>query len=254
MGAQPLLRGQFLHHRRLAGVSRAGFGGAGGDRLGSALFGYGAFRSRPDAAVVVRFRDAVPAAQLFRPGRDGHEPPARTGARGDPEPVLLPRQRAIPPAAGAAGHRRDLYRQPGGDFGCLLDHPSGDAAWIYPSPVDPPHQRDRGRPDLHPGRQLGADGGGHHPGADLPELVQPRRRLWHRGDRRGDHRYAADGRIVRRRVEVEMVVRGAGGGAVPDRRWCLFRRQPHQGGRWRLVPAGGGAVRLHPAHDLGARP
>ena len=38
-----------------------------------------------------------------------------------------------------------------------------------------PHQRKRGRPDLHPGGQLGADDHGHPAGADLPQLVEPRR-------------------------------------------------------------------------------
>ena len=38
------------------------------------------------------------------------------------------------------------------------------------------------------------------------------------------------------------------------RRHRLFRRQPHQGARRRLVPAAGRPVRLHPAHHLGAGP
>ena len=39
-------------------------------------------------------------------------------------------------------------------------------------------------PNLHPGGQLGADGDGPHPGADVPHLVEPRRRLRHRRHRR----------------------------------------------------------------------
>ena len=195
----------------------------------------------------------MPAAQLFRTGRYDRWPAARTGRRSGAQPVLPSCQRRVPPAAGHPGDRGDLHRQPGGDLGRLQHYPPGHAAGLHAAPVDPPHQRNRGGPDLHSGGQLGADGRGDHPRADLPDLVEPRGSLWHRGDRRGDDRYAADGRAVRRGVEMEMVHRTPGGGLLPDRRRRLFRGQSGQGPRRRLVPAGGRSRGIHATHDLGAR-
>ena len=105
-------------------------------------------------------------------------------------PFFYPGAGIAAPAAGPAGDRGDDHRQPGGDFGRFLGHPAGDPAGLHAAPEDHPHQRERRRPDLHPGDQLGADDHGHHPRPDLPQLVQPRRRLWHRGDRRDDDRHA----------------------------------------------------------------
>ncbi len=60
-----------------------------------------------------------------------------------------------------------------------------------------PHLRLRGRPDLHPGHQLDADGYGHPARDDVPHLEQPRVRLWHRRHRRDVHRHVpARGRPV----------------------------------------------------------
>ena len=139
-------------------------------------------------------------------------------------------------------------------FRRVLDHASGDPDGLHAASFDPPHQRDRGRADLHPGHQLGSDDRGHPAGAHIPEFLRTGECIRHCGDRRRYDRHLANGRVVRGRVEVEMVVRRACRCAVPDRRWRILRSKPDQGPRWRLVPADGGLHRLHPAHHLGARP
>ena len=168
-------------------------------------------------------------------------------------PVLLPRARKPAPAARHPRHLRHDHRQPGGDLGRLLGDPAGDAPRLHPAPQDPAHQRGRGRPDLHPGGELGADGHGHPARPVLPEFEQPRRRLRHRRHRRDVHRHLPAHRRPVRAVEVEALDRGADPGRLLPRRHRLFRGQPHQGARRRLVPAAGRPVRLHPAHHLGAR-
>ena len=55
--------------------------------------------------------------------------------------------------------------------------------------------------------QLGADDHGHPARPDLPQLVEPRRRLWHRGDRRDADRQRADLGRAAADVELEPVRR-----------------------------------------------
>src|SRR5205809_500691 len=74
----------------------------------------------------------------------------------------------------------------------LFGHPASDPARLRAAPQDQPHQRKRCGADLHPDRQLGADDDGHHPRPDLPQFVQPCRRLWHRGGRCDADRQRAD--------------------------------------------------------------
>ena len=83
--------------------------------------------------------------------------------------------------------------------------------------------------DLHSGGQLGADDCGHHSGADFPIIVKPCCRLWYCRHRRGYDRHAVDGRIVCGRVEMEVVVRMAGGDRLLDHRRRVFPRKPHKG-------------------------
>ena len=79
-----------------------------------------------------------------------------------------------------------------------------------PRMTGPPHLGHRDRPDLHPARQLAADGRRAAAGLRLPLLRQPRRGLRHLGHRRdGDRR--RPGRPGRR------LALGLGSGSP---RWC----------------------------------
>ena len=122
-----------------------GLGRPGGHRRRGALCRHGAFRAQADPHFVDLFRPAGAAAQLY--GAGGDDPVGRPGdgARQGQGPVLLSRSRHAAAAAGAARHRRDDHRQPGGDLGRLLGHPAGDPARLRPAPPDHPHQRERGR-------------------------------------------------------------------------------------------------------------
>ena len=84
-------------------------------------------------ALLLNYHGAGGDAAVADPGR---------GAGDGQEPVLLPRARRVPPAAGDARHRGDDHRQPGGDFGRFLGHPAGDPAGLHPAPAHHPHQRD----------------------------------------------------------------------------------------------------------------
>ena len=168
--------------------------------------------------------------------------------------VLLSGSRHAAAAAGAARDRGDDHRQPGGDLGRLFGDPAGDPARLRAAPPDHPHQRKRGRADLHPDRQLGADDHGHHAGADLPQLVQPRRGLWHRRRRRDDHRQRADLGRAAPNVELEPLRRCRPAAALLHRRLRLSLSQPPQDPGWRLVPAAGRRDRLHLPHHLGEGP
>ncbi len=85
-------------------------------------------------------------------------------------------------------------------------------------------------------------------------LVEPRRGLWHCRDRRDADRRRAD--LGRALLAVEV----AAWKAIPllvallHHRHPLFRRQPAEGARRRLVPAADRRDRLHPAHHLGQGP
>ncbi len=114
----------------------------------------------------------------------------------------------------------------------------------------------RARPDLHPGRQLGADGDGHPAGAVVPDLVEPRRGLWHRGHRRDARSTpACSPCVLFAAVELEPLPLVAAG----DRGLLPASTSPISPRTSTKVPDGGwfpllvGVDRLHPADHLGAR-
>ena len=91
----------------------------------------------------------------------------------------------LPPAAGHPRHAGDDHRQPGGDLGRLLGHPAGDPARLHPAPPD------HATPASMRAGQI------YIPVVNwalmvmvillvliFQHLVEPRRGLWHRGDRR----------------------------------------------------------------------
>ena len=103
--------------------------------------------------------------------------------------------------------------------------------------------------------QLGADDHGHPAGADLPQLVEPRRGLWHRGDRRDADRHRADrGRAASACGTGTAIAGRRPARALLHRRRRLSRGEPAQDPRRRLVPAAGRRDRLHLAHHLGEGP
>ena len=176
------------------------------------------------------------------------------GDRDGQEPVLLPRARSVPPAARHPRHAGDDHRQPGGDLRRLLGHPAGDPARLHPAPADPPHQRG-GRRARSTSRSINW--------ALMVMVIllvlffqtssQPRRRLWHRGDRRDVHRHLpARGRAVLA-VEVEPLAGGAAARHLLHRRHRLFRAEPDQGARRRLVPAAGRRSSSSPCSPPGPR-
>ena len=116
-----------------------------------------------------------------------------------------------------------------------------------------PHLGRFDRPDLHPGDELGPDGDGHPARHLVPLVEQPCRGLWHRRDRRdGDRHLPARGRAVPP-VGLEQMAGDAAHRRLRPRRSGLFRREPDQSARWRLVPAADRLHRLYPAHHMGAR-
>ena len=188
---QPVERGRFLHRRIPARLSRDGLGRPRAHRRRSALCRHGPFRPPPDQGRVALFRASRTAAQLYGAGRDAPFTAGRAEVATEvKDPFFYLASDSLPPAARDHRDFRVHHRQPGGHFRRLLGHPAGDPAWLRPATADSPHQRKRGRPDLHPGRQLGTDDDGPHSRADLPLLLEPGRGLWNRGHRRDGDRYA----------------------------------------------------------------
>ena len=210
----------------LARVSRHGLGRAGRDRGRGAVCRHGAFRPQADLAFLARLRDARLDAELHGPGRD--DPVAGCGRRGagGQEPLLpaRPRGRATPPHH--PRHPRHHHRQPGGHLRRLLGHPAGDPSRLHPAAQDLPHERGGGGADLHSDHQLGADGDGDPARPGFQELVQPRRRLWHRGDRGDVHRRLPAGGGPVLAVEMAGLGRRPAAGALLRRRHGLSRREP----------------------------
>ena len=91
--------------RPAARVPRHGIGRAGGDRRRGALCRHGPFRAQADPRLLDLFRASGADAQLYGPGGDAAFGRTARGAGQGPRPVLLPRPRHAPAAAGAARHR-----------------------------------------------------------------------------------------------------------------------------------------------------
>ena len=81
-------------------------------------------------------RLSLPDAQLLRPGRA-----AADHAFGGRESLLSDGAGLGAAAAGLHRHRRDDHRQPGGDLGRLLRHPSGGPARLPSPPADRADER-----------------------------------------------------------------------------------------------------------------
>ena len=251
---QPAERGRLLRRATAPRIPGDGFGRPGADGSRGLVRGHGPFRAPADQGRLALLRPPRLAAQLHGAGRHAPVLAGRPGDDGGQGPVLLPCVRRDAAAAGPDGDRGDDHRQPGGDQRRLLGHPAGDPARLRAAPSHHPHQRERGRANLHPDGQLGADGDGPDPGADVPHLVEPRRRLRHRRHRRDAHRYRADCGRLHDDVEMEPDPRRRLAGALlPGRSW-LLQLQPDEDPRGRLVPAAGRRDRLHLPHDLGEGP
>jgi KUP system potassium uptake protein len=170
------------------------------------------------------------------------------------QPVLPARSGVVPAAAGVHRDARDDRRQPGGDFGRLLGDPAGDAARLHSAPLHHPHQRQGGRPDLHPAvnnflmvmvillvlvfqnsSNLAAAYGVAVTGAMLIDTFL----------------LAV---VLFPAVEMAALASLAAAFDLLRRRFHLFRREPDEGPQRRLVPASDRPHRLHLAHHLGARP
>ncbi len=146
--------------------------------------------------------------------------------------------------SGRAGHGGHVDRFAGGDLGRLLAHPPGRAARLLPAHGDHPHVGGGDRADLHPGGQLGAHDLHPRPGAGLPGIDQPGRRLRHR--RHHDHGHHDDPglRSGARDLGMEDARRGRPDRGFPGAGRLLLRRQHRQDPPGRLVPAGGGGPHL----------
>ena len=101
--------------------------------------------------------------------------------------------------------------------------------------------------------QLGADGHGDPARAHLPQLLEPRGRLWHRGDRGDADRQRADLGRAAADVELEPVRRCRAARALLHRRLLLSVGEPAQDPRRRLVPAARRRDRLHASSPPGRR-
>ena len=136
----------------------------GGDRRRDALCRHGPFRAQGDR-LIAGSTLVYPCLMLNYLGQGA----LLLGDPGGGRKSLLPDGAGMgAAAAGRHRHAGDDHRQPGGDLRRLLGHPPGGPARLPAAPQDPPHQRQGGRADLHPGRQLDAAGAGRPAGARLP--------------------------------------------------------------------------------------
>ena len=150
-------------------------------------------------------------------------------------------------------HRGDDHRQPGGDLGRLLGHPSGGSARIPAAPQDRAHQREGCRADLHPGGQLGPAVHGDRAGSRLPRIRQAGVGLWHRRDRNHADHYHDARRARLPGVALEPHPGGRNDRHLPARRRNILRVEHHEDPGRRLVPVARRRDHLHGAHYLGQR-
>ena len=145
---------------------------------GGALHRHGTFRPGPDPAGVVRLRVAGPGGGLTSArGRR-----CCTSRRRSKSPFYhLGPSWAMIPAAGAR-HPGHGHRLAGGDLGRLLGGPPGGADGAA-SRMLIVHTSGHEGADLRPLHQLDALPGGGRTRGRLPELVEPRCGIRHRGDR-----------------------------------------------------------------------
>ncbi len=95
------------------------------------------------------------------------------------------------------------------------------------------HQRQGGRPNLHPGRQLGAAGHGHPAGPRLPPIDQPRLGLRHRRQRHDDHHHDHARRADLPGMEMEPLAGGTHD--RPCSRWWTAASSPRTSPRLRTA-------------------
>ncbi len=99
----------------------------GGDRRRGAVRGHGPFRPPADPRGLVRPRSAGPGTELPRPGSDAAGP-----SRADRDSLLPALPVLGPPTDGAARHRGNGHRQPGGHHRHVLDHAAAMQLGLLP--------------------------------------------------------------------------------------------------------------------------
>ena len=176
------LHGRALRDRLL----RAGRGRARGHRRRGAVRRHGPLRPPGDHPRLAAAGPAGVRAELPRPGRADPRRPERRE-----QPVLPARPGLGAVADGAAGHRGDGDRLPGGDHRRLLGGVAGRPARLPAEAAGGAHLGVDDRPDLRSVDQLGADGVGADAGVRLPQLGGVGVRVRHGGDRDDHHHHAA---------------------------------------------------------------
>ena len=151
------------------------------------------------------------------------------------EPVLPHGAALGAVSAGGAGHVAAVIASQAVISGRLLAHPAGDAARLSAraSTSTTPRPQEIGQIYVAAG-ELDADGGLRRPGARLPDVEQPRRRLRHRGDHDDGHHDDPRLRRGARALGLDASAAGSLTAPVPRRRSRVLRRptssrSPHGG-------------------------
>ncbi len=149
---------------------------------------------------------------------------------------------------------RHRHRLAGGDIRSIFDHPSGSATGLSAADAGSPHLRAGNRTGLCAGDQRDAAGRCCRDGVGLSFVRRAWRRVWHRRHRYDDGHHHARLCLFLSGGGLAAVAADPAVRVVPDRRPVVFRRQPVENPRRRLVSAGHCRNDLRGDDDLAVGP